>query len=195
MTRVLFFLIYVTLAHVAIAQKYTTEKAHISFFSDAAIEDIEAINTIVGSIFNATTGDLVYIIKIRDFTFHKSLMREHFNEKYMESEKFPKSTFQGKIVGFKPNTPGEQKVMAIGKLSIHGVTRDIEVPGTVELSSGKLLVKSKFLNRSSSLNWRIIILKFPHWYGRILPRKLTLKLILFTNLYETLFYPSWRPTD
>jgi hypothetical protein len=69
----------------AFAQKYTSEKGSVSFFSDAAIEDIEAVNTVVGSLYNATTGDVVYIMKIRDFVFEKALMREHFNEKYLES--------------------------------------------------------------------------------------------------------------
>lgn len=127
------------------AQKYSSEKGHISFFSDAAIEDIEAVNNMVGSLFNAGSGDLVYIVKIKDFKFAKSLMREHFNEKYMEIEKFPKSTFQGKLVGFKAGSPGEQKVKAVGKLSIHGVTKDVEIPGTLEFTGGKAVMKSKFM--------------------------------------------------
>jgi hypothetical protein len=156
MRRILIFLVcLITSAEFASAQKYATDKGQISFFSDAAIEDIEAINTVVGSIFNSATGELVYILKIRDFIFHKSLMREHFNEKYMESEKFPKSTFQGKIIGFKPNVPGEQKVKAVGKLSMHGVTRDIDVPGTIELLNGKLLAKSKFKVKLADYNIKI----------------------------------------
>lgn len=126
------------------AQKFTSEKGEISFFSDAAIEDIEAVNNMVGSLFNATTGELVYIVKIKDFKFHKSLMREHFNEKYMETEKYPKSTFQGKLMGFSVNTQGEQKVKAVGKLSIHGVTRDVEIPGTMQFVNGKAIMKSRF---------------------------------------------------
>jgi hypothetical protein len=149
---ILFLLLLVTAAW---GQKFTSEKGQVSFYSDAAIEDIEAINSVVGSLFNATTGELVYIMKIRDFVFHKALMREHFNEKYMESEKFPKATFQGKIIGFKPGTPGEQKVKAVGKLNIHGVTRDIDVPGTVELQNGKLLMKSKFMVKLEDYNIKI----------------------------------------
>ena len=137
------------------AQKYTTERGRISFFSDAAIEDIEAVNTVVGSLFNSATGDIVFIIKIRDFVFDKSLMREHFNEKYLESEKYPKSTFQGKIIGFKPGAMGGQNVKAVGKLTIHGVTKDVEIPGTAEISAGKLLVKSKFIIKVADYNVKI----------------------------------------
>jgi hypothetical protein len=140
---------------VASAQKFTAEKGHISFFSDAPIEDIEAVNTVVGSLYNATSGDLVYILKIRDFVFPKALMREHFNEKYMESEKFPKSTFQGKVTGYTPGASGIQKVKAVGKLSIHGITKDIEVPGTMENVNGKLQLKSKFAVRLADYDIKI----------------------------------------
>ena len=92
---------FVLISGIASAQKLTSEKGELSFFSDGAIEDIEAKNSMVGSLFNVTTGELVYIAKVKDFIFPKTLMREHFNEKYMETEKFPKSTFQGKVTGFR----------------------------------------------------------------------------------------------
>jgi polyisoprenoid-binding protein YceI len=82
-------------------------------------------------------------------------MREHFNEKYLESEKFPKSTFQGKIVGYNPGVGGEQKVKAVGKLSLHGITKDIDVPGTIVLSNGKLIMKSNFPVKLSDYNIKI----------------------------------------
>ena len=63
--------------------------------------------------------------------------------------------FQGKIVGFKPGATGVQQVKAVGKLTIHGVARDIEVPGTAELSGGKLLVKSKFIVKLADYNVKI----------------------------------------
>jgi hypothetical protein len=76
------------------SQKFTAEKSHVSFFSDAAIEDISAENTKASSIFNTATSEIVFSIPIKDFRFAKALMQEHFNEKYMDSEKFPKATFQ-----------------------------------------------------------------------------------------------------
>jgi hypothetical protein len=127
------------------AQKFTAEKGSISFFSDATIEDIKAENAIIGSRFNSSTGELAYIVKIIDFKFPKALMREHFNEKYMETEKFPMSAFNGKVVGFKPAAAGAQKVRAVGKMTIHGVTKDVDIPGTIEFANGKVLVQSKFI--------------------------------------------------
>ncbi len=72
-------------------------------------------------------------------------MKEHFNEKYMETEKYPKSTFQGKVSGYDPNATGTQNVSSKGKLTIHGETKEVEIPGTIEKQGEKLLMKSKFI--------------------------------------------------
>src|SRR5258707_14629455 len=123
------------------AQKFTAEKTYVKFFSDAAIEDITAENTKASSIFNEATGDVVFSIPIKEFEFAKSLMKEHFNEKYMETEQFPKSTFQGKISGYQSSTAGEQKATATGKLTIHGITQDVQIPGTMVNANGTLTMK------------------------------------------------------
>ena len=113
-------------------QRYFAEKSVISFYSDGVVEDITAKNEKVTSIFDAIKGDIAFLMSIKDFQFEKKLMQVHFNEKYMESEKFPKSTFQGKIVGFDAAQEGLQQVRAVGKLSIHGVTKDVDAIGTIE---------------------------------------------------------------
>src|SRR5882757_6973606 len=127
------------------AQKFTAEKTYVKFFSDAAIEDITAENTKSSSIFNETTGDVVFSIPIKEFEFAKSLMKEHFNEKYMETEQFPKSTFSGKISGYQSAVAGEQKATAAGKLTIHGVTQDVQLSGTIVNANGTITMKAKFM--------------------------------------------------
>jgi hypothetical protein len=119
------------------AQKYTSEKSSVTFFSSATLEDIKADNTKSSSVFDASNGNI--------FQFKKSLMQEHFNEKYMDTEKYPKSTFQGKIIGFDVNATATQNVKAQGKLTIHGVTRDVEIPGTIEKQGDKLVMNSVFI--------------------------------------------------
>jgi polyisoprenoid-binding protein YceI len=128
-----------------VGQKYVIEKSYVSFFSHAAIEDIKADNKKVSSIFNVATGEVVFSIPINEFQFAKSLMQEHFNEKYMESDKYPKATFQGKVSAFDLQVNGQQQAKATGKLTIHGVTRDVEIPGTLEKQGDKLAMKSKFV--------------------------------------------------
>lgn len=126
------------------AQKYASEKSYVKFFSDALLEDITAENKKAAGIFNAATNDIAFSVPIKDFQFAKSLMQEHFNEKYMESDKYPKSTFQGKISGYDAQKTGIQNAKATGKLTIHGVTKDVELPGTIEKQGDKLIMKSKF---------------------------------------------------
>lgn len=131
----------------AYSQKYSVEKSDVVFFSSAAIEDITAGNTKSVGLFNAANSDIAFSIPISEFQFEKSLMKEHFNERYMDTEKYPKSTFQGRISGYDSLKAGVQNVKATGKLNIHGVTRTIDVPGTIEKQGTKLNIKSKFLVR------------------------------------------------
>jgi polyisoprenoid-binding protein YceI len=129
----------------AVSQKYTVEKGSASFFSHATIEDIAAKNEKVAGLFNASTGDVAFSIPINEFRFAKSLMKEHFNEKYMESDKYPKSTFQGKVVGFDLSSNQMHQAVAAGKLTIHGQTKDVEIPGTIEKQGDRLIFKAKFI--------------------------------------------------
>ena len=64
----------------------------------------------------------------------------------METEKFPKATFEGVVMNFKADVKGSQDVSAKGKLTIHGVTREVEIPGKAEVSSeNKISIKSVFM--------------------------------------------------
>ena len=127
------------------AQKYTSEKSKVIFFSDAAIEDIRAENTKSTSEFNVGSGEIKFTIKIIQFEFEKDLMKEHFNEKYMETERYREATFKGNVLDFKLDKAGEQPVKVKGKLTIHGQTQDVEIPGTMEVKDGKILAQSKFI--------------------------------------------------
>ncbi len=127
----------------ALGQKYITESGHISFFSSAPIEDIEAINNKVVSIFDSETGNLVFSVPIKEFEFDKSLMKEHFNEKYLETEQYPKSTFNGRVQNYTRKN-GLQDVVAKGDLVIHGVKHMIEVPGTIEWDDTNVKIKAMF---------------------------------------------------
>jgi hypothetical protein len=149
-----FFLLIVLSPFTSYSQRYFAEKSMISFFSDGVVEDINAKNGKVTSIFDVK-GDIAFLMSIKDFEFEKKLMQVHFNEKYMESEKYPKASFQGKIVGFDVSVSGVQQVKAVGKLSIHGVTHDIEAPGTIEVKGGLLQVQSKFKVKLADYNIRV----------------------------------------
>lgn len=129
------------------AQKYMTKAGTIKFFSETPMEKIEATNRQVNSALDFSTGNFVFKVLIRGFEFEKALMQEHFNENYMESEKFPNSTFNGKITNIKDVNLGKDgvyKVVVEGDLSMHGVTNKVKVNGTVEVKGGKVLGKAVF---------------------------------------------------
>jgi hypothetical protein len=136
-------------------KRYFSEKSSITFFSEGVIEDIKATNTKVTSIFDLANGEVAYLLSPKDFQFEKKLMQVHFNEKYMESEKFPKSTFQGKILGYDATNSQLQQVKAQGKLTIHGVTRDIDVPGTLHVQGNTVNVNSKFIIKLADYNIKV----------------------------------------
>jgi hypothetical protein len=128
------------------AQNWSVEKGVVTFFSDAAIEDIKATNKKPRGLWAKETNAIAFEVPIIDFKFAKNLMQQHFNEKYMETEKFPKASFEGVVNNFKPDTKGVQNVSSKGKMTIHGVTREIDIPGTAEVTADKkIVVKSKFM--------------------------------------------------
>ena len=145
MIKYFFRVLFLVVAFNAPAQKYVVENGVITFFSDAVIEDIKAENIKMSSIFNIETSDIAFSIPIREFQFEKKLMQQHFNEKYMDSEKFPKGTFTGKIEGFDKSASSIQPVTATGKLTIHGVTQPVTMQGTIEMKNSKVAMKSRFI--------------------------------------------------
>ena len=141
--------------------KFMTKAGKVSFFSTSIIEDIEAHNTTAASVVDVGGGQLAFSIAVKEFTFKRTLMQEHFNENYMESEKFPRATFSGRFTGLDLatlTTPGLHTVSVEGDLLLHGVTRHITVQGTMELKSGQLLVFSYFSVAPADYNIEIPLL-------------------------------------
>ncbi|MEP7163275.1 MAG: YceI family protein [Ferruginibacter sp.] len=129
------------------AQKVYTKNGAISFFSKASIENISADNNQVVSVLTLPTGELQFSVLIKGFHFKKSLMEEHFNENYMESDKYPKATFKGTIndlskVNF--TTDGNYTVEVAGDLTIHGITNKTTTTGTITVKAGTITATSKF---------------------------------------------------
>ncbi|MCX6194790.1 MAG: YceI family protein [Cytophagales bacterium] len=118
------------------AQLYMTTTGEVSFFSKTPMEDIDAVNKSVSSIINTATNEVAVQMRITNFVFPNKLMQEHFNENYLESEKFPSATFKGKIKETVDLTvAGTYPITASGTATIHGVTRPIDLKGTI-ISTG-----------------------------------------------------------
>ena len=127
----------------ASAQRYKMEKSRISFFSSAPLEDIDAHNEESVGLIDLDKSEFAFSVPITGFQFKKKLMQEHFNENYLESEKYPKAYFQGEILGLNTKE-GEQSVEAKGVLTIHGESNDTTIPSTMIFEGEKLIVKSTF---------------------------------------------------
>ena len=129
------------------SQKYLTKTGYINFFSSTPVEDINADNYKVSSVLDASNGDMVFKLAMKSFEFKKKLMEEHFNENYVESDKYPNSTFKGKITNMADvdlATNGKYKVNVEGKLTIHGVTKDVSTTGEIHVAGENLFAKSEF---------------------------------------------------
>ena len=94
---------------------------------------------------NTKTNDVIAQVMIKGFIFPNGLMQEHFNENYMESDKYPKSTFKGKINEKVDYTKdGTHNVTITGNLEVHGVTKPRTLPATITIKGGVITVDLKF---------------------------------------------------
>jgi polyisoprenoid-binding protein YceI len=124
---------------------YVCKNAKISLFSSAPLEDIDATSNSGTSVFNATTGDLAFIVPIRSLQFQKSLMQEHFNENYMESDKFPNASFKGKVQEkIDVQKDGAFPATVTGVLDVHGVKQTRTLKGTITVNKGTVSLASTF---------------------------------------------------
>ena len=138
--------------------KYFSKTGHVWFYGKTPLEVIEAHNNQVATIINKKTGDIAFDMIMKSFKFEKALMEEHFNENYVNSSKFPKCTFKGKIVDFDSKIftkEGTSKVTVEGDMTLHGVTKKIKADGTMELKDGKVFAKAKFKVRNADFNIEI----------------------------------------
>ena len=138
--------------------KYFTKSGKIEFFSSAQLEDIQAINKTATAVLDTKTGALQFAVLMKGFEFEKALMQEHFNENYVESNKYPKAEFKGSIVNnsdINYTKAGTYTATVRGKLTIHGITRDVLTTGTIKVDGDKLLTNSVFNIKLSDYNIKI----------------------------------------
>ena len=147
---------------------YKAVSGEVTFYSYALVEDIKANSKQLNSFLNTLTGEIAFIIPIRSFRFEKKMMEEHFNEKYMESDKFPQATFKG-IVKEKIDLSqsGKSKVTAKGKINIHGIEKEIEETGEIEIRNDTITI-------------------YAHFYAPIADFKIKKPQLLFNNIADTI---------
>jgi hypothetical protein len=158
MKKFLFIAILSAVSYFSQAQKYFTKDGSIKFFSDAKMEKIQATNNKATCVVDAATGEINWSVLIKVFVFENAFMGEHFNENYMESDKFDKATFKGKVenisaVNFKAD--GTYKAKVSGELTMHGVTKKISTDATFIVKGGAISCDSKFFVKPSEYGIKI----------------------------------------
>ncbi len=145
MKKLIYVIAFIAVIPVAKAQMFSSTQSQVSFFSKTPVEDIKAESKDIKALINVKTNDVAFLIGNTSFQFENKLMQEHFNEKYMESEKYPMSTFKGKInerVDFTKD--GVYNVTVTGMLNIHGVEKVRTITGVITVSNGTIHIKSDF---------------------------------------------------
>lgn len=148
MKRILFCLILVLPAWQGMhAQRYKTATGHIWFSSVSPLETIEAHNRQVIALLDKSSGAIAYKVIMKSFEFKKAAMQDHFNTQYLHTDKYPNATFDGRFTdpsAIRYDKDGTYNIEAEGKLSIHGVTKEIKEKGSVTVKGKTVTTSSTF---------------------------------------------------
>jgi hypothetical protein len=126
-------------------QQYMARTGFVGFYSKTPLEDIVAENNQAFAIIDTARKNIAFALLVKGFIFRKELMQEHFNENYVESDKYPKAEFMGTYSCIRPmNKEGIYPVTVTGNLTLHGVTKQIREPATIEIRSGSILGNASF---------------------------------------------------
>lgn len=138
------------------AQILMTKNATISFHSHTFLENVDAVNNYVMAVIDGSKKNIAFSLLMKQFDFPKKLMQTHFNENYVESDKFPKATFSGIYTENADLTKdGTYAVNVNGKLTIHGVTRQVQLPATLTVKAGTITGTTTFKCNPADYNIEI----------------------------------------
>jgi hypothetical protein len=132
------------------AQKFFTKTGKINFDATApkSPENIDGVNKNSICVIDTKTGDIQFSVLMKGFEFERALMMEHFNENYVESDKFNKTTFKGTITNndaINYTKDGVYTAKVKGKLEMHGQSKDIDSEGKISVKAGKVQVTASFI--------------------------------------------------
>lgn len=138
--------LFVGIFHVS-AQKYATKTGSLKFEASAdSFEEVAAENKNTSAILEYSTGEIAVLTLMKGFRFKVALMEEHFNENYVESDKFPKATFKGKVEDFDASklSSAPKTVKISGDLTLHGKTKKVTANARISKSDDKITVTGNF---------------------------------------------------
>ncbi len=147
------------LGNLTFGQKLITKSGQVKFLASVptALEEVAATNSTVSAVLDTKTNAVAVQALIKSFKFKVPLMEEHFNENYLESDKYPKSTFTGKVLNFDASklTSAKTTYYVEGDFTLHGVTQKIKIPATMSKDNGKIVVSAVFSIKAEDYNIKI----------------------------------------
>lgn len=146
MKKTIAILICLITCQVALSQTYFTRTGFTEFKASVeAFEPVEAKNNSTTAILKTQSGDIAAQLFVNAFKFRVALMQEHFNENYMDSDKFPKAVFRGKLKDFDFGAiSGEQEYDLSGTLTVRGVKKEINTKAKIKKEGDKLILSTYF---------------------------------------------------
>lgn len=158
-----------------LAQNKVITKNGVLLFeaSVPSFEEVKAKSETVTLILNTETGEIASLVLVKSFRFKIALMEEHFNESYIESDTYPKSSFKGKIEGFdvKKLASSDKEFSIKGKIELHGKSKDISITAKMKKTAQGINITSNFL-----LNTDDFDIKIPSVVSKKVAKKVAVKL-------------------
>ncbi|MRX48714.1 YceI family protein [Pedobacter puniceum] len=128
------------------AQNFKTDKLSVHFYAAAPVADIDALTNSANATLDIKRKEIKVSIAISSFSFKKALMQQHFNEKYIESDKYPMASFKGNFKDDLSNKPdGTYLIYVEGKFNLHGVDVQQVIPCKITLQKNIISVNSTFI--------------------------------------------------
>jgi polyisoprenoid-binding protein YceI len=129
----------------AVAQTYTSKNIKLALYSSTPLEDIRAATDKCTGVIIKESREIAFQVAVKSFEFDRKLMQEHFNENYMESDKYPQAKFKGLLdQQIDWNKDGIYNVTVTGMLTVHGIDKKRTVPGKISISNGQVEVSTEF---------------------------------------------------
>ena len=128
-------------------EKMMTKTGKVTFEASVpSFEEVKATSETVTCVLNAKTGEIASQALMKSFRFKTALMEEHFNENYIESDKYPKATFRGKINEFDAAslTATAKDYTIQGKMEMHGKTKDVSMLAKIRKTDGGIEIVTNF---------------------------------------------------
>ena len=129
-------------------QKYIDKKGKIVFeASEQLFEEVKAETATATAILDISTNQIASLALVKGFRFKNSLMEEHFNENYIESDTYPKAIFKGQLLDFDSSslTASPSEVTVDGTLELHGRAKELQTTLQVRKTGNSILMEGAFI--------------------------------------------------